>query len=76
MVKEQSLDNTDGHELISVAEFAKRIGRNPYTVWGRIRSRNMPPGTVFKGPEGLKIDFTRWQQAQREVQAQGLRRVI
>jgi hypothetical protein len=72
MLKKESLDNTDGHELIGVAEFAKRIGRKPITVWGRIRSRNMPPGTVFKGLDGLKIDFTRWQQAQHE----GLRRVI
>jgi hypothetical protein len=48
------------HEFIPVSEFARRVHRSPVTIWGRIRNRRMPEGTVFDVMGHIEIDWTAW----------------
>jgi len=46
------------HELLTVPEFAKRVGRNKMTVYKWIRLGQMPPGSVVEVQKLLRIDWT------------------
>jgi hypothetical protein len=52
----QEFDPT--HELLTVPEFARRVGRNKMTVYKWIRLGQMPPGSVVYVQKLLRIDWT------------------
>jgi hypothetical protein len=51
------------HELVTVAEFAKRVHRSPRTIYDWIRLRQMPAGSVFDVHGHFEIDWTIWRQS-------------
>lgn len=56
--KTQSLKEAgiEGHELITVEEFAKRMGRSKKTVYQWIREGKMPARTVYQVLNELRVD--------------------
>lgn len=54
------------HELLTIPEFAKRIGRTKEAVYKSIRRGKMPPGSVVYIHGGaMRIDWTVYAQAVR-----------
>jgi hypothetical protein len=50
------------HERLTVPEFAKRVHRNRQTVYGWIRTHQMPAGSVVKVHGHLEIDWTVYEE--------------
>ena len=46
------------HELLTVPEFARRVGRNKMTAYKWIRLGQMPPGSVVEVQRLLRINWT------------------
>jgi len=57
----------DKHEYLTVPQFAKRVHRDRQTVYGWIRTRKMPEGSVLMVHGHLEVDWTVWQSQVRRV---------
>ena len=59
--KQEHRSDHNGHEFITVKEFARRVHRSPITIWARIRNRQIPDGIVFDVLGHKEIDWIAWQ---------------
>lgn len=58
--------NTE-HERITVAEFARRVHRNPKTAYKWIRLKQLPAGALIRVQGHYEIDWTVYSESIRPV---------
>ena len=56
-----------GNELLSVIEFARRVGRHRNTVYGWLDKHEMPEGSVVMVHGSLRIDWQAYQSQLKVV---------